>query len=307
MAYIDCVVDTNPMANEINTVSRNIQGTTAAVVGMRVAVIQAEAEAAEHVCNNVNKGFYTLIHSQISQKIAKLRSEVDSHLMKLNQHKKQLLAIKGRMERDYEMISSRYIKTFNSLNRSLEQRVYELDRPAIDFAVKEINTFSNRARHLSATVPVSQVESLSMSQKILASNMKFRGMKVIGSMSKFLNDMEGQKALTDRILLSSGTDLPEMSYMVPVLISESCCDKFGNRRQDVFINDTGLSGNSRNRIRNAVNSSEFEWKDETSADADVKSEFNRFVSESALSQRVKDTMLRMFQANNYQTIKSVTI
>ena len=30
MAYIDCVVDTNPMANEINTVSRNIQGTTAA-------------------------------------------------------------------------------------------------------------------------------------------------------------------------------------------------------------------------------------------------------------------------------------
>ena len=94
MAYIDCVVDTQPMANEINTVSTHINGTTAAVVGMRAAVIQAEEAAAEHVCDNVNKGFYTLIHSQISQKIAKLQSEVDSHIMKLNQLRKQLLSIK---------------------------------------------------------------------------------------------------------------------------------------------------------------------------------------------------------------------
>ena len=143
MAYIDCLVDTHPMANEINSVSTNIKGTTAAVVGMKAAVIQAEAEAADHVCNNVNKGFYTLIHSQISQKIAKLQSEVDSHLMKLNQLCKQLLSIKGRMERDYGNISQRYIKLFNGLNKNLEQRVYEIDRPAIEFAVKDSNSISN--------------------------------------------------------------------------------------------------------------------------------------------------------------------
>ena len=39
MAYIDCLVDTHPMANEINSVSTNIKGTTAAVVGMKAAVI----------------------------------------------------------------------------------------------------------------------------------------------------------------------------------------------------------------------------------------------------------------------------
>ena len=104
MAQIDCVVDTHPMAREIDTVSTNINGTTAAVVGMKVAVVQAEEAAAEHVCDNVNKGFYTLIHSQISQKIANLKSEVDSHLMKLNQLKKQLPSVKGRKDRDYGMI-----------------------------------------------------------------------------------------------------------------------------------------------------------------------------------------------------------
>ena len=106
-SYIDCVVDTKPMANEINSVSTHIKGTTAAVVSMKMAVIAAEQEAADHVCDNVNKGFYALIHSQISQKIAKLQSDVDSHLMKLNQLKKQLLGIKNRMERDYGMITGR--------------------------------------------------------------------------------------------------------------------------------------------------------------------------------------------------------
>ena len=88
MAYIDCVVDTQPMAREIDSVSNHIKGTTAAVVGMQAAVIRAEEEASNHVCENVNRGFYTLIHSQISQKIAKLKSEVDSHLMQLNQQRK---------------------------------------------------------------------------------------------------------------------------------------------------------------------------------------------------------------------------
>ena len=49
--------------------------------------------------------------------------------MQLNQQRKQLLAIKSRMERDYNMISARYLKLFNGLNQNLRQRVFELDKP----------------------------------------------------------------------------------------------------------------------------------------------------------------------------------
>ena len=112
MATFNYTVDTNPMAQEIGSVSNHIKGTTTAVVAMQAAVILAEEKAADHVCTNVNKGFFTLIRSQISQKVAKLQSEVDSHLMQLNQQRKQLLSIKGRMERDYNMISNRYSKLF---------------------------------------------------------------------------------------------------------------------------------------------------------------------------------------------------
>ena len=103
MARIDCLLDTKPMAHEMNSISNHIKGTTAAVVAMQTAVVLAEQKAADQVCSNVNKGFYTMMRSQISQKIASLQSQVDSYLMQLNAQRKQLLAIRTRMERDYNM------------------------------------------------------------------------------------------------------------------------------------------------------------------------------------------------------------
>ncbi len=304
MAYIDCVVDTQPMANEINTVSTHINGTTAAVVGMRAAVIQAEEAAAEHVCDNVNKGFYTLIHSQISQKIAKLQSEVDSHIMKLNQLRKQLLSIKSRMERDYNMISRRYVKLFNGLNKNLEQRVFELDRPTIEFSVKEVNTISNRTKLLTATVPVSQTESLSISQQIIASNMKYRGMKVIDSMSRFLTNIKEQKELTDRILLPIHIKTYEDFIMIPIIISESNYDKYDNKRTDIFLPQSGLIQKSQEEIKNTVNTEfeNYQWEEKPIND-EIKSEFSKYLSASSCSQRVNDLTNDLFMAHNFQTIK----
>ena len=179
MARIDCVVDTQPMADEIKSVSHQINDTTTAVVAMKAAIVLAEQQAADMVCRNVNKGFYTLMRSQISQKIAKLQSEVDSQLMQLNAQRKQLLAIKNRMERDYNMLSDRYLKLFNGINQNLKQRILELDRPVFNFAVQEVGKVSNRTKYLAATVPISQLESLITSQQIVISNIKYRAKKII--------------------------------------------------------------------------------------------------------------------------------
>jgi len=305
-SYIDCLVDTNPMAAEINSVSNHVQGTTTAVVAMQTAVVVAEARAADHVCTNVNKGFFTLIRSQISQKVARLQSEVDSHLMQLNQQRKQLLSIKGRMERDYNMISSRYMKLFNGLNANLKQRIFELDKPTVDFAVREVEKVSNRTKYLTATVPVTQLESLAISQKIIASNVKFRGMKVIGSMTNFLSDMGEQKKLTDRILLSSGSNALNATLSVPVIISESNFDKFDNKNIDITVSKIQLSQATQSAVKNTViqNIDNMQWQKGAEIDKEVKSEFSKILSGSKSSQRVKDMTNRLFLANNYQTVKS---
>lgn len=303
MTTLKYTVDTKPMAEEMSSVSRHVNATTGAVVAMQAAVILAEEKAADHVCNNVNKGFYSLIRSQISQKTAKLQSEVDSHLMQLVQQKNALLGIKTRMQKDYNMISSRYIKLFNGLNANLKQRVFELDKPTIDFAVKEVDKVTNRTKYLTATVPITQTESLISSQKIIASNIKLRGLNVINSMSDFLSEMNEQKKLTDKILINDARYNETAKVYVPVLICECNRDR-SDANIEITVSEVEFDGVSKSAIKNNMyeNMSAVNWTSQASPNSELKSEFNKLVSTSSKSERVKSLTLSMFQSSSFQSI-----
>jgi hypothetical protein len=306
MATFNYTVDTYPMAEEIGSVSNHVKATATAVVAMQTAVVFAEAQAADHICNNVNKGFYTLIRSQISQKLAKLQSEVDSHLMQLTQQRKQLMSIKVRMERDYNMISSRYLKLFNGLNSNLRQRVYELDKPTIDFGVREMEKVANRTKYLTATVPITQLESLATSQKIVASNIKFRSFNVINSMTRFLEDMNEQKKLTNRILLETNNKIKNFTFSVPTIISELNYDNLNNKSIEISVSNEELNKQSQTAIKNAIisNLDNLYWINTAETSKDLQSEFSRLLSTSNSTQRVKDMARKLFLASSYQKLKN---
>ena len=299
MATFNYTVDTKPMAEEIKSVSRHVNVTTGAVVAMQAAVIFAEEKAADHVCNNVNKGFYSLIRSQISQKMAKLQSDVDSHLMQLVQQKNALLSIKNRMQRDYNMIAGRYGKLFNGLNANLKQRVFELDKPTIDFAIKEVDKVSNRTKYLTATIPITQLESISLSQRIVASNIKHKGLNVIKSMRSFLFEMNTQKKLTDQILINDNKYTETATIFIPIVIFECNRDKTDSKNVEITISDVELDNLSKSAIQNTAN--RVEWSQKTIPNSEIKSEFSKLISSSAKSQRVKDLAIKLFHSNNFQT------
>ena len=303
MAKFEFTVDTKPMADEISSVSKHVNVTTGAVVAMKAAVVLAEEKAADLVCNNVNRGFYSLIRSQISQKTAKLQSEVDSHLIQLMQQKKALIAIKGRMDRDYNMIAKRYLKLFNGLNSNLQQRVFELDKPTINFAVKEVDKFSNRTKYLTATIPVSQLESLKSSQHILAANIKNRGLNVIGSMRDFLFEMNALKKLTDRILIKDGRYRENASIYITIAIAEKSLNA-KDSSVEIKLSDTLFDNYAKSEITNSVMASigQFNWKNENESSEEVKSEYAKLIADAQKSQRVKDLAMKLFLSNNYQTI-----
>ena len=276
----------------------------AMIAAMQTAVIAAEKKAADHVCDNVNNGFYNLIRSQISQKTAKLQSEVDSHLMKLSQQRKQLLALKDRMERDYHMISARYNKLFTSINRNLKQRILELDRPTFDFAVSEMAKFNNRQYSLAADVSVSQLESVSCSQRILVSNVKKRSTALIDSMTSFLSQSEEQKKLSDQMLVSDSAGNASMA--VPVMIRETLLDQKGNRSLDIIIDERNLPANIRADVKNVLtmNVAQLAWTDKGKTEERVANEFNKLLAKSSAKTRVKNLIDKMFSANNFQTLKN---
>ena len=293
------------MAESVDTVNKNINTTTEAVVAMKVAVIAAEKEGADHVCRNVNRGFYAMIHSQISQKMAALRSEIDSRFMRLTQQKKQLAAIRARMQRDYLMISARYAKTFNTLNRSLKQRVMELDRPVMDLVNTDANKVTNRHNLLTSDISIGQEESVKTSQKIAVSALKQRALTTIQSISRFLADANRLEKVTRSILLRKKIDKPSQDLLVPVSILQSNFDASGNVVTQTYVSQLGLSDEAcnviENRVTAAVRNDEFNWVQTPEKEGDIKNQFHILVNNSNLDNRRKQLILQMFENNSYES------
>jgi hypothetical protein len=303
MATFNYTVDTHPMADELSSMSRHVNATTGAVVAMQTAVILAEEKAADHVCANVNKGFYSLIRSQISQKMAKYQSDVDSNLMQLNQQKIALVAIKQRMERDYNLICSRYIKLFNGLNSNLRLRVYELDRPAMDLAIKENEKSSNRVKNLAATITIGQLESVSLGQNILGSNVKLRGLRVLNSMKTFLSGMVLQKKRTEEILIKQ-PGIQDRIFYLPAVLIETKASQQGESLAEIFISSTGLTQFQRNQIKNQLIGQLYNlnWQPAYSKHPEVDKYFRNLCAESNLSDRVKKMTLNLYESSSISTL-----
>lgn len=302
----DCLVDTSEMAREIDSVKKHVNATTTAVVGMQAAVIKAQADGADHVCKKVNQGFYALIHSQISQKMASLQSKVDAHLLRLNQQRKQLAAIRQRMERDYQMLSGRYLKIFNSLNRNLRHRITEIDRPILNFATTEADKVTNRGNQLISTVPIGQAETIRTSQAVASSNLKYRAARAIESIESFITDSNRLKAITDRILLHRSISDDVDTVFIPVCIAQSNIDANGNIQTTINISEIGLSKDARQTIETRIATScredSMAWKKPTEIDPEIANYFRQMVASSGLSQRHRDAMLAMFGKNIFETL-----
>lgn len=294
------------MARSLDHVSKRVDGTTAAVVAMQTAVIKAQSDAADDVCRNVNKGFYALIHSQISQKIAKWKSEVDSLQLQLNQQRRQLDNIRARMERDYVMITRRYSKLFGTLNRALQRRVHELDKAAFKFAVTEIDTLENRGKQLTATVPVGQTESLATSQRLMASNIKYRGARLIEIMKMFLADVNEQKLLTSRVSLDRSISVPDVRHFIPVAVWEGVAGATEGSLQHVVVPRSKLDDRTCRTLTNAITSPDVRlpWTaTDSPVDTRVAENFNRMMADFDATPRIKQTMARLFDNTKLRTPK----
>lgn len=304
MANFNFTVDTNPMADSIDGVANHVDGTTAAVIAMQTAVVIAEQKGAEKICNNVNFGFYSLIRSQISQKIATHKSKADAKIMELQQQSVSLIAIKSRMEKDYQMLASRYTKLFEGLNKALRARIFELDKPTTNFVLKDVLPTANRTKRLSGSSSTTQVESIASSQMISVSNTKYNAMKNISSMQDFIYSSENQKSLIGSILNKESVTKPTEKD-IPVLISES--EGLNVRQSQWMITQPPLKKNTNSKIESHIYSSltNLKWVDDDQSNSSrVKQEFGNFVNQSTVSDRVKTQMLSLLESSKWQKLNS---
>ena len=297
---IPCSVDTAPMAAELQSVSNHVKGTTAAVVTMQTAVIAAENKGANKVCSNVNRGFFTLMRSQISQKIANKQSRVEALIMQLGQQKRQLLSIKTNMEREYGRIAERYLRIFTSVNKELESRIRQIDQPVFELVNKHMMTSSNRMNALSGWVTTSQAEGITQSQQILVSKMKHNAQVALEQSTEFLSQIGEQRVLTGKVLISNPMGNESKTCQIPVVIWETLNDNSGIPRTEVNTPEA-LAKIHSDQINNVIRESEtLPWGEDQSSM--VAEEFMNIVDSSASTPRVKDMIKKMFASSDYKTV-----
>jgi len=297
-------VDTSPMASTLDRVSSHVDAVTGAVTVMQTAVIHQEKLAAEQVCTNIDQGFYFLIRSQISQKLAKLRSDVDARLMALRQLSVALAGVRRQMEGDYQMIASRYSKLFDALDRSLRSRVFELDQVPADLASRQMPRILKRLRDSGAQYLISGTESLPTGQSAVSLKIKGNTNKVINSIKRSLLDTVQLKQELQSVVLDRQVQA-RREYYVPVLVMEADAP----RPPGTILNILSAGGQAfqlagskeiERKLRDAY--AELPWAPPSGRDrAYVTAAFENLLAGKHLDPRLQNEISRLHRASEWHS------
>ena len=297
MARFDFVVDTNPMAQSVDGVSNHVKATTAAVVAMQAAVIGAEKMAADKICENVDSGFYNLIRSQVSMKLATYFTEMNSKLALLLEYAKALGKSRNRMESDFNRLKREYYKIFHGLDKALENRIAQLDRPAMELSdVRSKVILGKFTRDVPETAVVSG-EVNSAEQQIVAARLKSKTSRSLNILGNKVHENNVYSSQMDALMEKKSID-KEYEEFIPVVYSSEQSmlldDSFivqlyyPDYLSEPIKNNIGL--NILDRIESVMETVKGEKEEQ-----EISGEFRRMVSSSGVDPRVSQVMMELFE------------
>jgi hypothetical protein len=310
MASLSFEVDTTPMARTVDSVSGHVTGVTAAVTAMEAAVIATERKASKTICDNVDNGFYVLMKSQISQKAVAAYSEMTSKQMTLIQLVKALDNVRCQMESDYNMIARRYTKLFTSLNKALETRVRELDRPAMQLAEIRKSLVFDKLKNESALLLSSSGEIVQVEETALNGKLKQKTQETLKTLFSSVGDSETYNKKVDSILNSANAvPLESVSefYYLPALFMAT--ESLLNREEQIESVYTTQSQDWQNTVPvvSEVNqaSDSMGWKPSTDEERNlVRKEFVNLCEKETLSnERLSKEILRLFDRSAWEDLR----
>lgn len=299
---VNITVDTDDFDSSVHQCNSSVNLLTGAVVATEGAQVVSIKNNALRVGQTIIDGFFKTVRSEISQQIMELTNKINATLLQLNEMVKRCIDKQHQMETDYNRISKRYMKIFDELNSELENRIYELDKPAFVFR-KTCDDSSYRAigTDLVGTVAVAGSENRQLEARISASIAKKRALDTIQKANLFL---EKQKQ-TDHILHDCIMhDNWESVYYIPVCYVEKSNSANQIDREmyqsNVFghMDDNELMESFRGETWSPMPPQEAEQ---------IKFHFNnelstRYTSSNEHEERVSACISRLFNINTIQVV-----
>lgn len=293
MANIDCVLDTEPMANSIDNVSRHVGMTTTAVTAMQAAVIAAEKESSDKVCQNVNRGFYSLINSQLTSKKARYFTEMNARFTLLLQYSRSLQKAVKRLEEDVNRLQKQYYKIFHGIDRSLERRIAELDNASIELgSIRKSLITDQTIRTVGATL-ITGKDGDGLSSLIVTANLKDKTGKAIDSITRNVRDNKIYKRNVDKLIDEKSADT-EKKICVPVLIAEEQSQIDRNASVTKVSAPDILDSKSEALLQQKVMEEKQDYSNNLHSDQ-IRNAFMNLLNQSGLDQRTAETIRNLYE------------
>lgn len=122
-------VDDDLFQSSVNDCNRSIIAVGAEVNEEGRHQLEEKRAGAEKISNALLSGFIGYTKNIFSSKMIELENNCQALLPRINSYQNQLKAIKERMANDYNIIKSRYITYFDTLNNNLQRQMNQLYGP----------------------------------------------------------------------------------------------------------------------------------------------------------------------------------
>ena len=202
------------------------------------------------------------------------------------------------------MISFRYKKLFYSLDKSLQQRVFELDKMPADMAKNQYPNLIGRLRNNGSGFLINQNEIIPLSQFTTSAKFKTDTDYLIGSIRDNLKEQSIMNSKLKYSLCKEKIKTQEI-VSIPILISEA--DGLGGMGKLNNIYSPSLEGKlavAENKIKLCVAETVNKWKwQDSNADekSKVMSELQNLCAKSTVDERVQTELMRLANASTWQS------
>lgn len=295
--HVNIDVDTNPFDNSISVCNTNVGLLTGAVVATEAAQISSIRDNARRVGQTIVNGFFKTISSEISQQIMELTTRVDALLVHLRGLAERCVDKQRQMQVDYQRLASRYMKTFDDLNRELENRIYELDRPTFNFKREsDAQALRSTSDFLVGSTAVTGSEASALQVRISASKAKHQAYATISCADRFL---QVQKQMERTIEKTTHAGNKVCLYGVPVCYAAT--EESNGIENKLFYQPSTISKLPRQQMIDAFDRTA--WQPLSSNEVDrLRSELSnevqsRIEGNDRHSERVREQIFKMFNAS----------
>ena len=301
--YITIDVDTESFDRNVDGCKLAVDGLGAAVVATEEAEVQSKREYSRRIGETLIGGFFNYVGAELSQKIKDLASQVEARMIEMMSQKEGCESKQKQMQDDYQRITRRYAKLFEDLDKECVSRIQMLDKPVFQFNENGLKTIGRAgdAGQLGIAA-IGGNEAVRLETILASSHVKQAADELI---SKSRNYLQGTYELEKELQHITYRENADELLYIPVMMLSYSDDKGGGAAVygtdgEVFSGDPGI----KDRVLGEFDSCQGWQSMDSSAYNELRSYFFECIQQGNLDERTGQTMLRLFDKDEYQTVNN---